>query len=188
MIQQFIRLLDLLDIQHLDLGIQYRIKVPIHIFKDILYSILLGVPNRPNRRETQPFCQRRLDNEQGRTAGARDEIHAIGMEFWYRLRKHAMIIHIHQPDTVRADQGGSRLIHDIQHLLLQNTALVCLLAEAGRDHDKSFYPLLPGQHFHHLGARFTRNRDDRQLRLRDIMYRRIRLDALHVCLLGVYHT
>ena len=108
-----------------------EIKVPIHIFKDILYSILLGVSNRPNRRETQPFCQRRLDNEQGRTAGARDEIHAIGMEFWYRLRKHAMIIHIHQPDTVRADQGGSRLIHDIQHLLLQDTALVCLLAETG---------------------------------------------------------
>ena len=74
------------------------------------------------------------------------------------------------------------------HLDVYKRQLVCLLAEAGRDHDKSFYPLLPGQHFHHLGARFTRNRDDRQLRLRDIMYRRIRLDALHVCLLGVYHT
>ena len=55
MIQQFIRLLDLLDIQHLDLGIQYRIKVPIHIFKDILYSILLGFPTDQTEEKRSPF-------------------------------------------------------------------------------------------------------------------------------------
>ena len=108
------------------------------------------------------------------------------MEFRYRLRKHAMIIHIHQPDTVRADQG---LPPHSRHpaSVVPRYRLRVSPSPKPAEITIKLLPPLPGQHFHHLGARFTRNRDDRQLRLRDIMYRRIRLDALHVCLLGVYH-
>ena len=104
MIQELIRIFDLLDIEHLYFGVKDRVKVAIHIFDHFFHSDLLGVTDRPNRRKTESFCQSRFNNEKCRTARTGNKIDPVCMKFGNRLSKNTMIMHIHQTDAIRTDQ------------------------------------------------------------------------------------
>ena len=67
MIQELIRIFDLLDIKHLYFGVKDRVEVAVHVFDHLFHTDLLGVADRPDRRETKSFCQCRFDNEKSRT-------------------------------------------------------------------------------------------------------------------------
>ena len=104
MIQELIRIFDLLDIEHLYFGVKDRVEVAIHIFDHFFHSNLLGVTDRPNRRKTESFCQSRFNNEKCRTTRTGNKIDPVCMKFGNRLSKNTMIMHIHQTDAIRTDQ------------------------------------------------------------------------------------
>ena len=124
----------------------------IHVLQHIFDTDLLGIANRPNRRETQPLGQGRFNNIKGRSTGTGDKINPLRIKLRYGTCKDTVETHIHQADAIGTNHGSTRLIHDVQHLLFQLTPFDRLLAKTGRDYDKCLGPLLAGQHLHNGGT------------------------------------
>ena len=70
MIEQFVRVGDIFDIEQFDVRVAFGIEVLVHVLQGILDTDLLAVAYAPNRTERKTFADRRLKDEDSRGTAA----------------------------------------------------------------------------------------------------------------------
>ena len=103
----------------------------VHIFQHGLDANLLAVAHAPHRVEGQALGDGAFEDEHGRGTAAADEVDALGVELGNGLSEHRVVGACEQADAVGAYEGAAVLLAAVQNLLLQQSALVGLFAEAG---------------------------------------------------------
>ena len=124
MVQEFIGVGYILDIEQFNLRIGLGIEVIVHILQHVLDTNLFAITNAPYAVELQPLDDSTLENEHCCGTRTRDEIHALRVKIRYGQSKHTMVIAGEQSDAVGAYECSPELLARIQYALFeQGTSL-----------------------------------------------------------------
>ena len=141
MIEQFVRIGNVLDIEQFDVRVTLRIEVLVHILQCILDTNLLAVADAPDGIERQALDDRRFEDEHRRGTTARNKVRALGIELGNRLGKHTVIPCVHHSDAVRSDERTTILLASVEDVLLALGTFGGLFAETCRDDDEGAHLL-----------------------------------------------
>ena len=183
--KQFVGVGNILDVEQLHQRVALGVEVLVHIFQNGFNANLLAVAHAPDRVERQTLRDGALQNEHGGGAAARDEVDALGVELRDWLGEDGVVPTREQADAVGADEGTAVFLACVQNLLLQQGALVGLLAEAGGNDDEGAHLLLSGQILHVLRTILRGHHEDGQVGGRQLLGVVEGLDALHLVFLRV---
>ena len=96
------------------------------------------------------------------------------------------MVAVQQTDTVRTYQRCAELLTGVEDMLFQNSPLLRLLTETGRDDDEGPDAFLLTEIVHIVGTVFCCHDEYCEVCLWDVLHVVNGLDALHVVFLGVY--
>ena len=97
MIEQFVRIGNILDVEQLHHGIALGVKILVHIFQDTLDAYLTAVTNGPDAVELQALADGTLQDKDGRSTAARDEVDTLGVQLRNGLREDGVMPARQQP-------------------------------------------------------------------------------------------
>ena len=130
MVEQHIRIGDILDVEQFHLRISLRVKVLVHILQHIFNTDLFAVANAPHAIKLQALDDGTLENKYGRSTRARHEIDALRIQMGNGQGKDTVVVAVQQSDTVRTNQGCTILLAGVEDTLLQDCTSLGLLAKA----------------------------------------------------------
>ena len=183
--EQLVRIGDVLNIEELHERVALLVEVLVHILQHVLNAYLLAVADAPDTVELETFDDGALQNEDGRGAGAADEVHALGGEARDGLGEDAVVPACEQTDAVGAYEGAAVVLAGVQDALLQLCTLGGLLAEACGDDNEGADVLLACEEFYVVGTKTCGDNEDGQVRGRQLADIVEGFEALHLILFGV---
>ena len=188
MIQQFIGVGNILDIQQLHQRVALSIEMLVHILQHGLDAVLLAIADRPHAVKLKSLAHGTLEDENGRSARAADEVGPLGIQMGNRLGEDRMVPAVEQADAVGTNQGTAILLAGVEDALLEEGALVGLLAEAGRYNNERANVFLLGQILYLVRTELGSHHQDGQVRGRQFLGIVEGLNALHLVLFGIHNT
>ena len=184
-VEQFVGVGNVFDVEQLYERVAFGIEVLVHVFQNRLDANLLTVADAPHAVEGQALRDGTLENEHGRGTRAADEVHALGVERGNGLGEHGVVIAVEHADAVWTNQRAVVALAGVENLLFQHGSLVGLLAEASRDDDEGPYFFFLCQIFNVLRTELCRNDENGKVGGRQFLRIVEHLDALHLVLLWV---
>ena len=185
MLEQPLRVADLLHVEHDDAARPLGVEGLVEVLQHILDAQLGAVANGPHAVELQAVAHAVLLDEHGRGTAAGDEVHTLGVKVGNGGVEAAGIVGVEEAGAVGADERTADTVDGVNDVLLDGGALGVLLAEAGADDDEALGALLLGQHVDRLGAELGGDAEDGAVHLRQVVDLGVALHALHLRLLGV---
>ena len=184
-VEQFVGVCDVFDVEQFHERVALGIEVLVHVFQNRLDANLLTVADAPHAVEGQALRDGTLENEHGRGTRAADEVDTLGVERGNGLGEHRVVIAVEHANAVRTNQRAVVALAGVKNLLLQYGSLMGLLTEASRDDDEGPHFLFLRQILNVLRTELCRHDENGKVGGRQFLRVVEHFDALHLVLLWV---
>ena len=158
----------------------------VHVLQHVFNADLFTITNAPNRTELESLDDCRLEDEDGCGARTRDEVDALRIKLWNRLRKDAVVPRVEHSDAIRTDESAPITLASVEDALFEFGSGFCLFTESSGDDNESTDTFLGSQHIYIVGAETCRDDKDGQLGFGDVVGVVIGFDALNLFFLGIH--